>query len=275
MERISSRQNTVVRRFRALHADRTGDEALLDGAHLIEEALSAGTPIDLAVFVDPPPSRALAMLADRTRTAGVRTLAVTPAVLSAISPVRHPSGAAAIARVCPASVDAALAGSPLLAVILHDVQDPGNVGAVIRSADACGATGVLATPGSADPFGWKALRGSMGSAFRVPVAPKLPMARIEAALAARAVPLCAAAVRGGTPLPEADLTGALAILAGGEGAGLPSELLARAAVHLSVPMRQGVESLNVAIAVSLILYEAARQRRDAGARDVPLRRSRT
>jgi TrmH family RNA methyltransferase len=257
VERISSRQNAIVKRFRALHAGRSDDAALLDGAHLLEEALSARVPIEIAALAEPLTSGALA--AELAR-AGIRTVVVAPQVLRAISPVRQPSGVVSIARVRAASLDAALGGDPPLIVILHEVQDPGNVGAVIRVAEACGATGVVTTPGTADPFGWKSLRGSMGSAFRVPIAANMPMTDVEAALASRGLPILVSVPRDGTPLQRADLTGPAAILLGSEGAGLPPDLLARSAARLSIPMRQPVESLNVSIAASLILYEAARQR---------------
>lgn len=258
VERVSSRQNAVVKRFRALHAGRVDGEALLDGAHLLEEALNSGVPIEVAAFSD---RLAETTLARRAESAGIRTLVVNPHVLSAISPVKQPSGVVAIARVAGASLERALDGTPPLVVILHEVQDPGNVGAAIRAAEGCGATGIVTTPGTADPLGWRALRASMGSAFRLPIATRVSVDALEAALAARAIPMLATVPRDGTPLPDADLEGPVAILAGSEGAGIPEELAARAAARLTIPMKPPVESLNVGVAVSLILYEAARQRR--------------
>jgi TrmH family RNA methyltransferase len=258
VERISSRQNAIVKRFRELRDGRIDGGSLLDGAHLLEEALGSGVAIEVAAFSDRLAGTALAA---RAEASGIHTVAVSPQVLSAISPVRQPSGVAAIARVPCASLEGALEGEPPLVVILHDVQDPGNVGTTIRTADACGATGVITTPGTADPLGWKSLRASMGSAFRVPIAAKVPAPDVESALRARGIPMFATVPDGGTPLPDADLTGAVAILAGSEGSGLPADLAGRSAVRLTIPMRPGVESLNVAIAASLILYEAARQRR--------------
>lgn len=258
VERIASRQNPIVKRCRRLHGGREDGHVLLDGAHLLEDALNAGIQIEVAAFVDLPGSDALV---SRTGAAGARLLSVTPPVLAAMSPVRQPSGVVAIARLAPAAIETALAGDSPLVAILHDVQDPGNVGAAIRAADACGATGVVTTSGTADPFGWKALRGAMGSAFRIPVAVRVPLSALEPALRARRIPLLAAVPRGGTPLPETDLRRAAAILVGSEGAGLPPDLAARAAGRISIPMRPPVESLNVALAAALIFYEAARQRR--------------
>jgi RNA methyltransferase, TrmH family len=262
VERISSRQNAVVKRFRALmQAGAIDGAALLDGVHLLEEAIAAGVGIEVAAFSEPLISGALASLAERAEAAHARIVAVPPQVLSSISPVRHPSGVVAIARLRRAALDDVLAGSQPLLVVLHEVQDPGNVGATIRAAEGCGASGVVTTSGTADPFAWKSLRGSMGSAFRLPIATGIPLAALGRALDTRGIALIAAVPRGGTPLPEADLTGAAAILLGGEGAGLPPDVVARAHARLTIPMKAPVESLNVAIAASLILYEAARQRR--------------
>jgi TrmH family RNA methyltransferase len=153
--------------------------------------------------------------------------------------------------------------------LLSDVQDPGNVGAIVRSGEACGATGIVAGDGTADPYGWKALRGSMGSTFRVPVASQV--SSLEAARAAKAqgVRILAAVPRNGQGLPDADLRGPAAVLLGGEGKGLPQPLQHLADATLSIPMREPVESLNVAVAAALIAYEASRQR--AGGSLGPLR----
>jgi TrmH family RNA methyltransferase len=112
---------------------------------------------------------------------------------------------------------------------------------------------------SADPFGWKALRGAMGSTFRLPLVREPLDLALETARAAR-TRVVATIPRGGTPLPECDLRGPVAILLGGEGAGLPAAWLDAADGRLTIPMRGKVESLNVAIAAALILYEASRQR---------------
>jgi RNA methyltransferase, TrmH family len=260
MERISSRHNPLVKRFRDLaRLGATDDVVLLDGQHLIEEAITAELPIEIAAFSEKHAQGRLLTLAARTRRVGAKTITVTDQVLAAISPVQQPSGVVAIARRPAPSLEQVFARQPQLVVLLSEVQDPGNVGAIVRAAEACGASGIVAGVATADPFGWKALRGAMGSTFRVPVA----RAPIEAALgAARA---CGARVfatvpRGGTPLPACDLRGPAAVLLGGEGSGLPAAWFGAADTRLTIPMRGQVESLNVAIAAALILYEASRQR---------------
>jgi TrmH family RNA methyltransferase len=261
MERIASRQNPIVKRFRDLA--RTGSSAdamLLDGEHLIEEALAAEVPIEVAAFADRQVTEHRASLIARTAAAGARIIVVPDQILTAISPVKNPSGAVAIARRCAAPLAALLdAPSPLI-LLLHEVQDPGNAGAIVRVAEACGATGIVTSDGSADLFGWKALRGAMGSTFRLPIAARQPLAGVVTQARGAGMRVFATVPRGGVPLADADLRGPAAVLLGGEGAGLPDSLIALADLGLTIPMRPPVESLNVATAAALIVYEADRQR---------------
>jgi TrmH family RNA methyltransferase len=263
MERISSRQNPLVRRFRDLAAGTArGDdlEGLLEGEHLVREALASGVAVNVAAFADVLLNGSLAPLADEVARRGGRIISVTGAVLSAISPVRQPSGVVAIAALRRAALEDVLARQPQLVFMLSDVQDPGNVGAIVRACEAFGATGVVTGEGTADPYGWKALRGSMGSSFRLPVAARVPLLDAVHAARAKGMRLLAAVPRDGRPLPLADLRTPAAILLGGEGGGLPEPLERLADERLSVPMRAPVESLNVSVAAALIAYETSRQR---------------
>jgi RNA methyltransferase, TrmH family len=257
MERISSRQNPLVKQFRDVARGDVAGAMLLDGEHVIDEALGSGVVIDVAAFGE---RLGKGSLADRMQRAGTKIVLVTDAVLGAISPVQNPSGVVGIARRPAQSLDALFAREPQLIAMLHDVQDPGNVGAVVRAAEGCGATGVICTERTADPFGWKALRGAMGSAFRLPVAARQPLAEALAIARSKGLRVFATIARGGTPLPHCDLRGPSAIIFGGEGAGLSEDLLQAADVRLTIPMQPPVESLNVAIATALVIYEAARQR---------------
>jgi TrmH family RNA methyltransferase len=257
VDTITSRQNPIVRRFRAAAAG-PGDSVLLDGAHLIEEALAASVPIEL-VAMDENASSDVAALVRRAETAGARGISVPSNVLAAMTPVRQPSGIVAIGRRHEKSLAEALAGAPQMVLMLDEVQDPGNVGAIVRTAEACGATGVVAGHGTADPMGWKALRGSMGSIFRLPVALRQSLPEAVGAARAMGIEILAAVPRDGVLLPDCDLRRPVAVLLGGEGAGLPDSLVALA-TRLTIPIRRPVESLNVATAAALIVYEAQRQR---------------
>lgn len=274
MERISSRQNAIVKRFRELArssratpATTAGHaaEVLLDGEHLVQEALACDIPIDVAAFSDRQlaiASSPVSRLARDVKKRGGRVMTVGDQVLAAISPVQNPSGVVAIARARPSDVGVVMAATSDLPVslVLAGLQDPGNVGAVIRAAAAFGASGIVAIEGSANPFGWKALRGAMGGTFRVPVAARGTMSEVIAAAQKKQVRLVAAVPRGGTPLPQVNLGVPTAVILGSEGGGLPAELLRAMHEAVTIPMQTPVESLNVAVTAALILYEAMRQR---------------
>jgi TrmH family RNA methyltransferase len=257
---ITSRRNPLVSRFRAA-AGGDGETMLLDGDHLVTAALDADVAIDVvALVVDRMPPALVARLTAVLPPA--RLVPVTPAVLEALSPVRTPSGIVALAGRPRRTARDVLQGPGVLAIAAVDVQDPGNVGGIIRSAEAGGASAVIATGGSADPFGWKALRGSMGSAFRLPIS---RIDSIEIALDAAREAGCqivAAAGAATTSLYDVDLRQPSLVLLGREGEGLGEAVLARADVRLAIPMERPVESLNVAVAAGVIVYEARRQRRD-------------
>jgi TrmH family RNA methyltransferase len=254
--RITSRQHPVVQRFRRLATQRRHDAgALIDGEHLVGDALDAGIPISVLLTDGGVPA-----LAERARTAGATVYVGTPAVLDAASPVRTASGIVAIADWQPSGLRAAFARAPALVIGLVDVQDPGNVGGAIRSADALGATGVAALDRAADPAGWRALRGAMGSTFHLPVARGSTAEALQEASRAR-IAVAATVAGDGEPVESADLRRPLLLLIGNEGAGLPADVVANADVRLTIPMRNGVNSLNAAVTAALILYEARRQRR--------------
>jgi TrmH family RNA methyltransferase len=263
MERISSRQNPLVRRFRQLASgdvDGAAPDVLLDGEHLVREAVASRIRIDVAAFSDAILESRLAPLASDISRQGGRVVVVSGSVLAAMSPVRQPSGVVAVATLRRTSLDDALRQEPQLVFLLNDLQDPGNVGAIVRAGEACGVTGIVTGQGTADPYGWKALRGSMGSMFRVPVAARVPLAEAAHAARSRRLRLVAAVPHSGTLLPAFDLRGPSAILLGGEGQGIPEHLLQLADARLSIPMRDPVDSLNVGVAAALIAYEASRQR---------------
>ncbi len=261
MRRISSRSNPLVTRFRdAARGRGSRGVILLDGEHLVQEALDSAITLDTVAMAESIVDLHADGLVERLARAGAEIVRVPTPVMAAMSPVREPSGIVALATARPASLDEVVAATPQLVLVLNSVQDAGNVGAIIRAADGCGATGVIAIEGTADPFGWKALRGAMGSTFRLPVAVRQPAAATVAFLKSRHLTIVATVPRQGTPLPAAELRGPVAILLGGEGAGLPEDLVTAADERVSIPMRPPVESFNVAITAALILYEAAKQR---------------
>ena len=261
MERVTSRQNPLVRRFRALARGPAVDgEALLDGPHLLHEALRSDASVELVAIADDADADARAVADESTRR-GARVVGISSQVLAAMSPVTRPSGVVAIAHLRARQADEVLrAVRPALVLVLSGVQDAGNVGAIIRAAEGGGATGVICTEGTADPFGWKALRGGMGSTFRLPIAVRQPIAAALGLARAAGLAVIATVPRDGTPMSRCDLRQPAAVLLGAEGAGLEEATARDADVRLTIPMHGPVESLNVAITAALICFEAARQR---------------
>lgn len=263
MDAITSRHNPIVKAFRALAHGRGDGRLLLEGARLIEEALASGVSIATAAVSPALLARATdaRRLVAGLEAAGTHVVSVPPTVMAVMSPVQTPSGVVAIAERAPPPLETAFAKSPQLVLVLAGLQDPGNVGAVIRTADAAGATGVVTCPDTADPFGWKALRGAMGSTFRLPVAARQAPAVAIAAARDHGLRVVAAAPRAGRSMYDVDLAGPVAILMGSERAGLDEEIAQLADERVSIPMQAPVESLNVAVSAAVMLYEAFRQRR--------------
>jgi RNA methyltransferase, TrmH family len=191
----------------------------------------------------------------------VDVVTVAASVMDALSPVRSSSTVVALAGRPAAPEHALCAGPPApVVVIAIDVQDPGNVGSIARVAEAGGASGLVAAGACADPFGWKALRGSMGSALRLPILVQPDSARALADARRAGCRVIATVPRDGRSLFEVDFRSPVAILVGGEGPGLPPPIIENADERITIPMEAPVESLNAAVAAALIVYEIRRQR---------------
>lgn len=255
---ITSRQHSIVKEFRDL-ARGAGPLMLLDGWHLLSEAAQARVVVEKIAFCGPP-TRDEQKILDRLQRDGATVVEVSGTVLNALSPVNAPTGVVASARTPVTSAAAVVSPAPALVLAATGLQDPGNAGAIIRSAAAAGATGVVLDELSADPWGWKALRSSMGSAFHVPVVRSRALAGLIADWRRNTIRIVATVPRGGTSMYDVDFTPSTAVLLGGEGSGLPEEFLAAADERVTIPMHGAIESLNAAVAAALLLYEAQRQR---------------
>lgn len=274
---ISSRQNAVIRACRALARERDGDRVLLDGAHLIEDALEAELAIEAVVASHDFAASHAALLAALERRALVYL--APDDVVEAASPVRTPSGVVALASLPGSPVAGTLPqhapeGSPYLpamAVALIDVQDPGNAGAVVRSVEAAGGTGVIACGATADLRGWKALRASMGSAFRVPLAASTPDLLFDDAKVAGVRVIAATLEPGSVDMRDIGWIEPFVLLVGNEGRGLSTSLTRRAEVRVHIPMFGKLQSMNAAMSATAILFEAQRQRSARAGDDAGLR----
>lgn len=260
MERITSRQNRVVAQYRAAARGETGDVLLLDGAHLVSDALSARIPLQhVMVAAESEESSDVQPLVARAVAQRTIVAVASAKVMEAASPVRSTSPIIALANRNNLPSDVYSTRQPCV-LIACNVQDPGNLGAIARVAEAAGASGLIAAGQSADPLGWKALRGSMGSALRLPIASRDSVDEAVAEARQHRCRIVATVPRSGTSLTASDLRGPVAILIGGEGHGLPAAAIETADVRVTIPMQPPVESLNAAVTAALVAYEARRQR---------------
>jgi len=251
-----------------------GNEPLaVEGLKLVEEALRSKLQAD-ALLVSESGGREWPRIRQAANSRGAeiaaqRILRTTDRLFASVAATETPQGLAGLFRAPewtfddllrgPATREGAYRGDAALIVVMAGVQDPGNVGAIVRSSEAFGATGVVATRGTADPWSPKALRASAGSALRMPVLRGIAASVLLAQLKVAGLKIVAAASRGGD-LSALDWGSPLAVFVGNEGAGLPHEVLHAADAAVAVPMREEVESLNAGVAASLLLYEAAKQR---------------
>jgi TrmH family RNA methyltransferase len=264
MKVISSRDNPIVRDYRELarEPDAGGARLLLDGAHLVREARAArmefeSVAVSASRLAEPTEEGELARALDAE---GVSVVSVIDEVFAAMSPVRTPSGIIAIAERTPIDASAIWNTRNGFTLVAVDVQDPGNIGALVRTAEAGGVTGVVVSGTSANPFSWKALRGSMGSSIRLPVARAPEVGIIVDWIQAAGTRTIASVARGGHTPDAVDWSGPIALFIGGEGPGLPDAVVSRCDDRVTVPMAPSVESLNVAVAAGLLIYEARRRR---------------
>jgi TrmH family RNA methyltransferase len=253
--RVESRQNSRIKELRAglARGVRTTHIAV-EGLHLIEEAAKSGLELH-TIFV----RRGSEGLLEHLAVGDAEVLVVAEEVFLSATITEHPQGIAALVEAPEFTLQGMLHGIPLV-VIAGGLQDPGNLGTLVRSAEAFGATGMILLPGTVSLWNAKTLRASSGSAFRLPVV-ALAADDAFAALGKAGVRIFAAVARDG--VGEADLRGPCALLLGNEGSGLPDAWIASADARLTIPCPGAVESLNAAIAGSVLLYEAMRQRRIA------------
>ncbi len=261
---ITSRQNSRAKQLRAAFSSsaggRQGRLVAIEGEHLLLEALRSGLEVT-TVFAQ----QGRESLLGRLPAGEFEIVLLSEEVFRSSVATESPQGIAALVRPATFDREDLLHGGgrdepPVrmaLILVAAGVQDPGNLGTLVRSAEAFGATGVLALPGTVSAWNQKALRSSAGSTFRLPVVAGDVGDLLW--LRSNRVRLLAATMDG-VSVAETDLKGGVAVLIGNEGAGLPQELLEMADARIAIPCPGPVESLNAAVAGSLLLYEAARQR---------------
>jgi TrmH family RNA methyltransferase len=268
VEKITSRQNPLVKRFRRVRSGAEPHLILLEGVRLVEEALDSGAHFESVAFTGDLEStdRGLA-LKDALQRVPCRGAELNKQVMDYMSDTESPQGIAALIVRPHFALEQVFEREPQLLIIADGLQDPGNIGAIIRTAEAAGATGLLATTGTVSPYSPKALRASMGSALRLPIVTSQgPEAIVKACSESGVTILASDPARPESPrsnsviYTDADFRPGVAVVIGSEGGGIPSRALADAGRFVHIPMAPSVESLNVAASTAILLYEAARQR---------------
>jgi RNA methyltransferase, TrmH family len=248
-----------LRRLARRRSDRLAERAfVIEGPKAISDALDAAAPVEV-LYTD---GSASPDLLERAARAGVPVRTVGPGVLDRVADTVTPQGVIGIA----ACTDVALADvqRPTLAVVAVDVQDPGNAGTILRTAEAAGASAVVFAGASVDAFHPKVVRASAGSLFHVQVVNGGVPVDVLEQLGGRGLRRLATAAEGGTPLDDVDLTVPVALVLGNEGRGLGEEIRPAVDELVTIPMAGRSESLNVGMAGAVLCFEAARQRRRAG-----------
>lgn len=271
LRRIEGRHNPLVKQLRQAfsRAELTeGGDCAIEGLRILEEAIRNGLRFSAVFFRESAQDRAERLLPQIG--AQVETLLLPDKLFDSLVPSESPQGVAALVRLKEFSLDDVLERlqvGPI--VVLAGLQDPGNLGTILRSSEAFGSAGIVLGEGTVSPFNSKVVRGSAGSIFRQPMvhgrghgnSAAAKLAEIAEKLRAQGVRLIATSSHKGTPLDQADLQSPAAIFFGNEGSGLPRDIMASMDESIAIPHHTQVESLNAGVAASIVLYEAARQRK--------------
>lgn len=255
---ITSGRHPAVQQFRDAAAGDVEGVLLAEGVRLVGDALDAG----LEVLVAAASPRCDKALVERLQRSAGTFLECSDDVMNRLSALETSPGVAVLLRRPEVSeADLLRRDTAPLVVVAAGIRDPGNLGSLVRAAEAAGATGCVTMKGGADPFRDKAVRGSMGSIFRLPLLHGLDAAGVIQFALVNRLQLVVADGGGDREYTDADLKKPLALVVGAEAAGVPEDLVRAATVRVRIPLRQPVDSLNVAVAAGVLLFEARRQRR--------------
>src|SRR5215510_1193646 len=257
---ITSRDNSLLRQVRAVRDGKIDELIYVEGLRLCEEALRSQLQIE-AVIVSEELLRKerVAGVIEELSQAAKRFGSVSEKLLESVSYTKTPQGIIVLAQ-RPESSEARLVaqlGAKPLLVVLHQINNPVNVGAILRTSEAAGAAGVIATKNTSDPFSPKSLRGAMGSAFRLPIWSGPTYSEMVDWCRQRGIASICADVEANVSYTEIDWTGPSALILGPESTGLTPEELELANHRVSIPMKGMAESLNVAVAAGILLFESA------------------
>jgi TrmH family RNA methyltransferase len=260
---IISKDNSTIKHLRSLSEpkNRKKESAfLLEGVKMVEEALRDNLGVLMVVAA---PSlvqhhgRGVLKLAESKQ---IDILWISEKLMDSLAESKMPQPVMALVRMRQHTVEEILSHDSKLVVIAHQLQDPGNLGTIIRTSEAVGASGVAITPKTVDPYNSKTVRASMGSILRLPVVHVSDIAGFIAACKQKGFQSIATVLTGTRTPYDIDLKKPSVMIFGQEGGGLPEEIMQHVDLHVRIPMAATIESLNVSTAAAVILYEALRQR---------------
>jgi RNA methyltransferase, TrmH family len=266
LRRIEGRHNPLVKELRQAfaHGELTpSGDCAIEGVRIVEEAIRSGLRFRAVLFKESAQNLAERLVPQIG--SHVETLLLPDKLFDGAVPSETPQGVAALVRLREFSLDDILERlqvGPIIAIV--GLQDPGNLGTILRSAEAFGSAGVVLGEGTVSAFNSKVIRASAGSLFRIPLVIGKAAGGVEAILAkfrTKSVRTIATSSHKGTAIDQAELTGPTAVFIGSEGSGLPRTLMSQVDELIAIPHTAQVESLNAGVAGSIVLYEAARQRR--------------
>ena len=260
---ITSRDNSLLRQARRVRDGKETELIFIEGLRLAEEAQLSGLEIEAAIFSDELARKErVASSLQTIEAVSERTATVSEKLLESISYTKTPQGIVLLARRPQTGKEqlSATAKGALL-VVLHQINNPVNVGAILRPAEAAGASGVITTKNTSDPFSPKSLRGAMGAAFRIPLWSGPEYFEVIEWCRNRELQILCSAATGPVSYTDLDWSMSTALVLGPESTGLTVDEIAQADQSVSIPMAGSAESLNVSVAAGILLFEAARQRR--------------
>lgn len=261
---ITSVHNSRVKTWTQLLEKKGRDKLgqfVIEGVHLVQEALASSLPVDTIVFAEERAHTLPSALLDQAHAAGIECVAVTETVLAKCTDTQTPQPVFAVLPKLawePGQLLNAQAGAGLV-VVVDGIQDPGNLGTIIRSADAVGATGVLLGRGTVDLYNPKTVRSTMGSLFHLPIA-QGNLLEVLPQAAEQGAAIVTTSLQGSTSCYDFDFTRTVWFVIGNEGQGVSAAVSDLATQHILIPMRGQAESLNAAMAATVVLFEAMRQR---------------
>ncbi len=266
MRKITSAQNSLIKKFRRALSEGITREGWMgiEGPLLVEEALEtlargeSRLGIRSVLLAHSAVGRFEKLLQQLPRDADLAE--IPDRLFEQLSPTVNPQGIAALLEIQPPDLAAILRQEPVLLLILCGLQDPGNLGTILRTAEAFGANAVMTLKTTVSPWNPKVIRSSGGAIFRLPLFPGLEADGLFERLRCQRIQLIAADRSGNASISDADFRKSVAFLIGNEAGGLEREVLKKADCTLKIPMRPGIDSVNAAIAAGIFLYEAARQR---------------